>query len=73
MTLRFSGVLFICARVVSFAALARHYAGANKQYSLKIHVIPLLSQRCSSFAPAVYMASLTHLKTPCSGIRKLSS
>ena len=35
-----------------------------------------LSQRCSSFAsfaPAVYMAPLTHLKTSCSSIRKLSS
>ena len=35
MTWLFSGILFICALVVSFAALARHYSGANKQYSLK--------------------------------------
>ena len=42
MTWLFEGILFICALVVSFAALALrawaakwHYAGANKQYSLK--------------------------------------
>ena len=31
----FEGILFICARVVSFAARARHCKGANKQYSVK--------------------------------------
>ena len=43
MTRLFEGILFICALVVSFAALARHYAGANKQYSLKKSCYSLIS------------------------------
>ena len=44
MTWLFSGILFICALVVSFAARARkwHYAGANKQYSLKTSCYSLI-------------------------------